>query len=347
MKRAQYVGLSTLFIWVSIGCEPDSNELEASSLNSAEILVEEEVLDLPNLQVNQEVSEGTFSPDWSKPATLFPNPQWTENCLGLEPNMAVHCSEAKFWPAFQDGLDDREFVFDEISAVIDEHGEGFSARIHFLRALLGVAIQTENSGEDSLITPYILTMKPDLDLACEIEPENAFYNTWRHSGDLILAMMLEKEELLEEYREASFAHAESSYKNLMGIMSTWVAFPLDSGLPQAGLPLMREWIENGHLEEIDNDWHRPYTQVGFLLMLGDMFSRMGELEEARLYLEQCLTHPDAARWPYRFLAEDLLDNLESTVASYLALPDDEAATEMMISWGEFSCRMCHTSREEY
>ena len=129
-------------------------------------------------------------------------------------------------------------------------------------------------------------------------------------------------------------------------MSTWIAFPLDSGLPQAGLPLMREWVENGHLDEIDNDWHRPYTKVGFLLMLGDMFSRMGETEEARTYLEQCLSHPDAAKWPYRFLAEDLLDNLDATVASYLALPDDEAATEMMVSWGEYSCRMCHTSRAE-
>ena len=58
----------------------------------------------------------------------------------------------------------------------------------------------------------------------------------------------------------------------------------------------------------------------------------------------CLAHPDALDWPYRFLAQDLLDNLQDTVDSYLALPPEEPATEMMVSWGEYSCRMCHTSR---
>ena len=331
-------------IWGVWGCDPGENEGTVESQTPAALSISVEDFSIPSLHVEQQVAEGVKAPEWVKPSYLFPNPQWTQDCLDLAAPMAIHCAEAKFWPAFQDRLQDRKPVFDQLTAVIEEHGEGFSARLHFLRALLGVAIQTENSGEDSLITPYIMTMKPDLDLACELEPENAFYNTWRHSGDLILAMMLQKEDLLAEYKVESFAHAKSSYKNLMGIMSTWIAFPMDSGLPQEGLPLMRQWIEDGHLEEIDNDWHRPYTKVGFMLMLGDMFSRMGSEEEARHYLEMCLAHPDALDWPYRFLAQDLLDNLQDTVDSYLALPPEEPATEMMVSWGEYSCRMCHTSR---
>ena len=309
------------------GLEPLTLEGDSTGTAAVEIIPEERVA------VNPE--------QWEIPERLVPKDHWTEECTALPLEDAVNCLESAFWPTFQDGLEGREALFERFTAVMEEHGEGASARLHFLRALLGVAIQTENSGEDSLVTPYIMTMKPDLDKACELEPENAFYNTWRLSGDLILGMMLQKDDFLAEATKASFDHANADFRNVMGIMSTWMAFSLESELPQQAFPMMEQWIADGHLDEIDNAWYRPFTRSGFLLMLGDMYARMGDAAKARTYLEESLAEPGAESWPYRFLSEDLLDDLDETVAAYKALPDASDATALMVSWGVHSCLMCH------
>ena len=351
--------VSWCFLSFSFGCDTEESvSLEVASQTPAnEGITIETLSEAQRVESEERTNETEESPvadiptdsevetaeAWEVPEELLPNERWSASCSNLEVAEAELCAEANFWPAFQDEMDDREATFERLTTVIDEHEGSLSARLYFLRALLGVAIQTENSGVDSLITPYILTMKPDLDKACELEPENPFYNTWRLSGDLILAMMLKEEELYEQAKAESFEHALADFKNVMGIMSTWMAFPLDSGLPQEALPYMEEWLANGHLDEVDDAWYRPYTRIGFTLMVGDMYARMGEKEKAREYVEKTLVHPDAESWPYLFLADDLNENLDTIVEGYLALPDDIPATEQMISWGRYSCRMCHSN----
>ena len=57
--------------------------------------------------------------------------------------------------------------------------------------------------------------------------------------------------------------------------------------------------------------------------------------------EQALVIDGSDTWPYRFLAEDALVNLDETIAQFNALPDDEMAAGLMISFGPHSCKMCH------
>ena len=53
--------------------------------------------------------------------------------------------------------------------------------------------------------------------------------------------------------------------------------------------------------------------------------------------------PRANTWPYRYLAEDAIADLDATIATFTGLPDDELAAGYMISFGPDSCKMCHAN----
>ena len=99
-----------------------------------------------------------------------------QSCLGLNVGEATACIEGIFWPAFQDEPDQR--------TGLQQHGGGDrrarrrGVPSEFLRALLGVAIQTEELAMDPSaieLTRFIANMRDlhDADNA----PDNAFYKS--------------------------------------------------------------------------------------------------------------------------------------------------------------------------
>lgn len=273
-------------------------------------------------------------------------PAWTATCEGLSPESATECVEAQFWPAFQDDFSQRIPVFDVMETAIAEHGEALP-RIQFLRALLGVAIQTEEIAMDPAeieLTRYIANMRGDLHAATDAFPDNAFYKSWRLSADLITAMFLSDTAALGELFDESVAHAESNpEKNVMAIASTWMLFPKSTGMPDEGLAILDDWVLAGNPYDIQNTETTPYGKPGAFLMLGDLYARMGNADMARMQYEQSLVMERADEWPYRFLAEDAIENLDESIATFAALPEDEMATAYMISFGPNSCKMCHSN----
>ena len=278
-------------------------------------------------------------------ASEQPEPAVTEPCAGLDQEAATECVEAMFWPAFQDDFEQRIPVFDVMERLIIEHNEELP-RVQFLRALLGVAIQTEELAMDPAeieLTRYIANMRGDLHTASEAHPDNDFYRSWRLSADLITAMFLSDDAAMYELFDESVSHANANPENVMAIASTWMIFPQSTGLPEEGLAIMDEWVLGGNPYDIKNTPTTPYAKPGTFLMLGDLYARMGRAEMAKMQYEQSLVVTGANTWPYRYLAEDAIADLDATIATFTGLPDDELAAGYMISFGPDSCKMCHAN----
>ncbi len=266
-------------------------------------------------------------------------------CLGLDAEGATACVEQAFWPAFQDDFDERMPVFDLMSGVIAEHADA-TPRVQFLRALLGVAIQTEELTMDPTtieVTKYIANMRGDLHAASEAFPENDFYRSWRLSADLITAMFLSDTASVDALFDESVQHAQGTPNNVMAIASTWLLFPSETGLPEQGLSIMDEWLLAGYAYDIENTDMVPYSKPGTFLMLGDLYARMGDRDMAKMQYEQALNVDGSDGWPYRFLAEDALATLDETIEKFTNLPPDAVAAGQMISFGIDSCKMCHAN----
>ena len=266
-------------------------------------------------------------------------------CEGLTAEEATACLEDIFWPAFQDNYDQRIPVFDVMEALIAEHNEELP-RVQFLRALLGVAIQTEELAMDPAdieLTRYIANMRGDLHTASEAFPDNGFYRSWRLSADLITAMFLSDDAAMYELFDESVTHANSDPENVMAIASTWMIFPQATGLPDEGLAIMDAWVLAGNPYDIKNTKTTPFAKPGTFLMLGDLYARMGRAEMAKMQYEQALVVTGAQDWPYRYLAEDAIEDLDSTIETFNTLPEDELAAGHMISFGPDSCKMCHAN----
>ncbi|MGB0591170.1 MAG: hypothetical protein ACPGU1_15955 [Myxococcota bacterium] len=268
---------------------------------------------------------------------------YPDDCLGLGPQDATACVEEGFWPAFQADFTEREPVFNVMSGVIAEQS-GQVPRIQFLRALLGVAIQTEElamNPSEIEVTEFIANMRGDLHSASEAYPDNDFYRSWRLSADLITAMFLSDTGAVDALFEESIDHALSDSENIMAIASTWMLFPMETGLPDRGLEIMDTWVLEGHAYDIQNTEQVPYSKPGTFLMLGDLYARMGKRDMAAMNYEQSLNVDGSADWPYRYLAEGALSTIDETMAAFEALPDDAIAAGQMISFGANSCKMCH------
>ena len=272
-----------------------------------------------------------------------PEAEASAPCEGLSASAATECVEAIFWPAFQEDFAERIPVFDVMEQVIAEH-EDEVPRVLFLRALLGVAIQTEELAMDPAeieLTRYIANMRGDLHAASEAFPQNDFYRSWRLSADLITAMFLSDDAAMYELFDESVDHANSDPENVMAIASTWMIFPQSTGLPDEGLTIMDAWVLAGNPYDIKNTETTPYAKPGTFLMLGDLYARMGRADMARMNYEQSLVVTGAQDWPYRYLAEDAIADLDETIATFAGLAEDELAAGYMISFGPDSCKMCH------
>ena len=268
------------------------------------------------------------------------------SCLGLSVGEAITCIEDIFWPAFQDEFDQRTQVFDSMEAVIAEHGDAV-ARVKFLRALLGVAIQTEELAMDPSaieLTRFIANMRGDLHDACDTVPDNAFYKSWRLSADLITALFLSDPSAVNELFDESVAHADEDFeRNVLAIASTWMLFPNNTILPAEGLKILEQWVLGGYAYDIENSPKVPYSKAGAFLMIGDLYARGGKRDMALMHFEQSLVIEGSKDWPYRFLAEYAIDNIDEIMARFASIPDDVMPAGDMISFGQHSCKMCHSN----
>ena len=49
-------------------------------------------------------------------------------------------------------------------------------------------------------------------------------------------------------------------------------------------------------------------------------------------------------WPYRFLAEEALADIDGRIATFAAFPDDETPITEMVTTDLYACQICHAHR---
>ncbi len=270
--------------------------------------------------------------------------EFPEDCLGLSLEDAETCIEDQFWPAFQDDFDDRYRVYDVMTEVMEEHPN--SARAYQLRPLLGVAISMENNAGEGGVgqsDQWIVNMRGDLHKAVELDDSSNFYQSWRISADLTTALFLDNDTVLEAFIEEGLEHAAKNQANLMALITSFMIFPIDSGLPAQAQEMLDGWIAAGHGYETEDSEKYPFGRAGVDYMVGEMYARVGNKEMAFFNYDQARVR-GGEEWPYLFLAEEALADLDGRIADFTSFPDDETPITEMVTFGPYACKLCHARR---
>ena len=270
--------------------------------------------------------------------------EFPRDCLGLSLADAESCAETQFWPAFQEDFDDRFRVYDVMTALLAEHPN--STRIYQLRPLLGVAISMEN--DIGLLTPgqsneWMVNMRGDLHQAVALDDSSNFYKSWRISADLTTAMFLDNDAVLQQFIDEGLAHAAENQANLMALITSFMVFPMDSGLPTRAQGMLDGWVAAGHGYRTEDSEKFPFGRAGVDFMIGEMYARIGNRDMAFFNYDQARVRGGDA-WPYKFLAEEALADLDGRIATFAAFADDETPITEMVTFGEYGCKICHATR---
>jgi hypothetical protein len=119
-------------------------------------------------------------------------------------------------------------------------------------------------------------------------------------------------------------------------------------------PDIRSFI--GESAKIDTPYHyycrntfmTPHTMEGWLLTLGDVLVKAGRLKAAAVMYENVRASPGFAKWPFKFMVDDRLANLEKYSREFnlpidmLSAPDHAT----MAATGQYSCSLCHMASSD-
>jgi len=98
---------------------------------------------------------------------------------------------------------------------------------------------------------------------------------------------------------------------------------------------------------VGNTERAPHNVEGFFLAFGDMLVKKGDTRVARIVYENARLNPDYGKWPYRWLLEDRLENLEANVDRFRAFEPTREAMMAPEVWrrgivlNSYPCMICH------
>jgi len=127
------------------------------------------------------------------------------------------------------------------------------------------------------------------------------------------------------------------------------AMPLDSGWPDRLADMVLAFDASperqGCASETECEtpyWpHAPFAAVGTDFSYAEVMARVGRADEARTFLERAAGRDGFDEWPYRFLVDDALADIDGWVGRFDELPADEVVFGDMLINGETACVMCH------
>lgn len=88
-----------------------------------------------------------------------------------------------------------------------------------------------------------------------------------------------------------------------------------------------------------NGPNAPHNESGSMMLYGDVYAKVGDLENARHFYEAALTANGADTWPYRAEAIAMASDVEGRVARFTDGSSLNDPTFFVL--GEQSCRGCH------
>lgn len=94
----------------------------------------------------------------------------------------------------------------------------------------------------------------------------------------------------------------------------------------------------------------PHNVEGFYLNFGDFLVKSGEIEKARIIYNNAKKLPSYDKWPYAYVLEERLNNIEENVKNFRKKRDlrnsdfDEIVHERMI-FNSYNCMVCHQANK--
>ena len=317
-----------------------------------------------------ELPEG--SPSYEHPAS--------DDCSGAEGDDAIlACAEAQFWRVFQRDIEDREEFWNAMLALEEKLSDQISpvakARFLFQRAQLAMTYALEQT----VLTPenmmnltgeelkFLSSMSSDMEDAVELDPNEPFYVIWLDTVKIATADRLQQKENMSKAVDDAFVNVEkwtdhTTRSTLIASLSgTTMGLSLASGAPDRTIELLETFechpkilMENpdaicglGADKKdclswcLSNSKKAPFAGPGFMYHIGESYARMGNTEEAQRMYELALTLPGANNWPYRWVVDEALADMDAHVGQFTELGTEETASYVVYANSIFACRFCH------
>jgi hypothetical protein len=274
-----------------------------------------------------------------------PEQRWFEGsfegaCTTETGRALFECGDDAAWDALQWRHDERVAAIDALSTAIDRSvtdpqlTDEDRANLVWRRVQLAVALVTEN-GDGSRVAAA------DIDLAAELAPDDFRIAGWKALFDMIIAYQARPEDLPAARARIDELFDIAPDYTLPVVMGTAMALPLDTGYPQE----MARRVEQFDCASFD--WcsrttsRVPFQQAGIELLFAEIHARVGDRELARIHLERSLNAPRAEHWPYRFIAEEKLADLDGWLATFAARGESESVLDITENNGRRACVICH------
>ena len=361
--RAAALSWYTLIILSFIGCshraDPVPTDLTAEEAPS--YLTWRSTLELP---------EG--SPSYAHPEASDCSAEASDDAI-------FECAKLQFWRVFQQDVADRKAFWDTMNALEEKLTESADpvkkGLFIFHRAQLAMTYMLEHMdtspGSINDMTPedfeVLTSMSADIEAAMLLDPNEPFYVTWLDTLEIAMADRLGQQERMLEAVDAAMLNVENFTEEttrstlVASLTGTTIGLSIDSGAPHRTIELLdtfachpKRLMESpdavcGKGEDrrscvewcLANSKKAPFGGPGLMYHLGESYARMGDTYQAKQIYELALTLPGADEWPHRSMVEEALADMDSHVAPFMNLKDEETASYVVYANSPVACQLCH------
>ena len=269
---------------------------------------------------------------------------FTDDCLDLPEQRAYECAEDQFWTSFQIEHDRRFEVYELFGAVLADHPEfehsAGRANVAFRRGQLALAIALESDPPNPAF--YISRIGPDFDLTAELDPENTIVVSWQASIEIAIAHVTGDDALaIQLFDEAEQRILSDPLGNVPSISGTSIGLPMSTGVPQRTIAMIDGWECRDVAWCDQNTEHGPWVMPGMAYHWAEHYARVGNREKTSYFLEQSRAAPGFDQWPYNYITEQALDDVDGLLDRFAAVGEDGSAFNLMYANAPYGCVFCH------
>lgn len=246
----------------------------------------------------------------------------------------VAAAIAACYETLQGQVEGRSAALEALKAAVEQHPD--SGRGHLFLGMCSLAALAEDGDIGALGD-----IEPSLTRAIELMPEDRRIPGWLATVRVQTALVLGDDEgleaAIEEMIEAADLYPEF---NNVSLAIAFAALPLDTPWPEMAVERLAAIEDCGETDAKCRDNEAaPHNVPGSSMLFGDVYARVGRVDEARGYYQSALDADSAATWPLADEAQLLLDGVDDRADAFAdADPDNDP--DFFLS-GTRTCRACH------